>query len=125
LLRNYDALVESQHALLNQSVSKMAKIPPADEIASTFSRFQLLKDSELEDMRRFLEEHKTLMAGQYREFEHERRSFEDMNAKMEAEKLRVSEERERIEAEVRRIRELNKEMTQTLQSSSHRGGSHK
>lgn len=36
LLRNYDALVEGQHALLNQSISKMAKIPHADELASTF-----------------------------------------------------------------------------------------
>ena len=32
LLRNYDALVESQHALLTQSISKMAKIPAPDEL---------------------------------------------------------------------------------------------
>ena len=39
LLRSYDALVEGQHSLLNQSISKMAKIPPADEISNTFNRF--------------------------------------------------------------------------------------
>jgi len=56
LLRNYDALVESQHALLNQSISKMAKIPAPDELQATFSRFQVLKDSELDEMRAFIAE---------------------------------------------------------------------
>lgn len=92
----------------------MCKVPPAEEIASTFQRFQVLKDTELEEMRRFIEEHKGVMAGQYREFEQERRQFEDMNQRMEGEKLKIAEERERIEAEVRRIRELNREMTQSL-----------
>jgi hypothetical protein len=58
LLKNYDALVEGQHALLNQSITKMAKIPPPDEINATFSRFQILKDSELDEMRSFLNDHK-------------------------------------------------------------------
>jgi len=39
LLRNYDALVQGQHHLLTQSIQKMAKIPPPDEIAATFNRF--------------------------------------------------------------------------------------
>ncbi len=34
-----------------------------------------------------------------------------MNQRMETEKLKISEERERIEAEVRKIRELNREMS--------------
>ncbi|TNV73204.1 hypothetical protein FGO68_gene6219 [Halteria grandinella] len=118
LLRNYDALVEGQHSLLNQSISKMAKIPPADELTSTFQRFQLLKDSELDEMRRFIEDNKSVMAAQYKEFEHERRQFEEMNQRMEGEKMRISEERERVEAEVRRIRELNREMTQSLHLST-------
>lgn len=58
LLRNYDALVEGQHHLLTQSISKMAKIPPADDIQQTFNRFQILKDSELEEMRLFVAEHR-------------------------------------------------------------------
>jgi hypothetical protein len=39
ILRNYEALTESQHHLLNQSITKMAKIPPPDEITQTFNRF--------------------------------------------------------------------------------------
>lgn len=58
MLRNYDALVEGQHHLLNQSITKMAKIPPPDEITATFNRFQVLKDSELDEFRGFLDEHK-------------------------------------------------------------------
>ena len=58
MLRNYDALVEGQHHLLNQSITKMAKIPPPDEISATFSRFQVLKDSELDEFRNFLDEHR-------------------------------------------------------------------
>ena len=112
LLRNYDALVESQHSLLNQSIAKMAKIPPADEISNTFNRFQILKDQELDEMRAFINEHKSIMQTQYRDFETERRQFEEMNQRMETEKLKISEERERIEAEVRKIRELNREMSQ-------------
>jgi hypothetical protein len=41
-----------------------------------------------------------------------------MNQRMELEKLKISEERERIEAEVRKIRELNREMTASLQISA-------
>jgi hypothetical protein len=37
-----------------------------------------------------------------------------MNQKMEGEKLKIAEERERIEAEVRKIRELNRELTASL-----------
>jgi hypothetical protein len=37
-----------------------------------------------------------------------------MNTRMEAEKLKIAEDRERIEAEVRKIRELNREMTSSL-----------
>ena len=107
LMKNYDALVESQHHLLNQSIVKMAKIPPPDEITATFNRFQVLKDSELDEFRSFLEDHKQILTQQYRDFDQERHDFDEMNKRMESEKLKISEEREQIEAEVRRIRELN------------------
>ena len=107
LMKNYDALVESQHHLLNQSITKMAKIPPPDEITATFNRFQVLKDSELDEFRSFLEDHKQILTQQYRDFDQERHAFDEMNKRMEGEKLKISEEREQIEAEVRRIRELN------------------
>jgi hypothetical protein len=61
-LKNYDALVEGQNLLLNQSIAKMAKIPQADEISNTFNRFQILKDSELDEMRAFVNDHKNLMS---------------------------------------------------------------
>ncbi len=96
----------------------MAKIPPADEISNTFNRFQILKDSELDEMRAFVAEHRQVMANQYKDFEQERRQFEDMNQRMELEKLKIAEERERVEAEVRKIRELNREMTASLQISA-------
>jgi len=85
----------------------MAKIPPPDEITATFNRFQVLKDSELDDFRGFLDEHKDILQQQYRDFDSERQAFDEMNKRMEGEKLKISEEREQIEQEVRRIRELN------------------
>jgi hypothetical protein len=39
LLKNYDSLVEGQHHLLTQSIHKMQKIPPPEEITATFNRF--------------------------------------------------------------------------------------
>ena len=69
-------------------------------------------------MRAFVNDHKMVMQNQYRDFEAERRQFEDMNTRMEAEKLKIAEDRERIEAEVRKIRELNREMTASLQISA-------
>lgn len=114
LLNNYDALVEGQHQLLNQSITKMAKIPAPDEVASAFNRFQILKDSEIDDMRRFLNEHKATMQQQYKEFDQEKKSFDDMTTRMEQEKLKISEERERIEAEVRKIKELNNQIQSQL-----------
>ena len=115
LLKNYDVLVEGQHHLLNQSITKMAKIPPPDEITATFNRFQVLKDSELDDFRSFLEDHKQILTQQYRDFDQERHSFDEMNKRMENEKVKVSEEREQIESEVRRIRELNLQLQKQMQ----------
>jgi len=40
----------------------MAKIPSPDELSSTFNRFQILKDSEIDDMRAFVSEHRQIMA---------------------------------------------------------------
>ena len=61
--------MQSQHTLLTQSLTKMSKIPPADEISNTFNRFQILKDSELDEMRAFVVEHRSIMGIQYKEFE--------------------------------------------------------
>ena len=71
----------------------MAAIPPPEEITANFEKFQILRDEELDDMRNFLNEHKEIMAGQYHDFELEKRKFEDMNMKMEGEKQKVLEER--------------------------------
>ena len=79
LLRNYEGIVESQQHLLQASINKMAAVPPPDEIASTFDRFQVLRDEEVEEMRRFLNEHKEVMSRQQEDFESERRQFEQMN----------------------------------------------
>ena len=87
--------------MLNNSITKMSKIPAPDEIGATFNRFQILKDSELEEMRGFLNEQKQVMSGHYREFEQERKAFEELRERMEAEKKRISEEREKVEDEVR------------------------
>ena len=76
LLRNYEGIVESQQHLLQASINKMAAVPPPDEIASTFDRFQVLRDDEVEEMRRFLNEHKEVMTRQHDDFEQERRQFE-------------------------------------------------
>ena len=89
----------------------MAKIPPPDEINATFNRFQILKDSELDEMRSFLNENKLIMQQQYKDFEYEKKSFDEMTNKMESEKLKISEEREKIESEVRKIRELNNQIS--------------
>ena len=61
LLKNYEGIVESQHQLLQTSITKMGNIPPPDEIQANFSRFQILKDDELQDMRKFLNDHKQIM----------------------------------------------------------------
>jgi len=71
----------------------MAAIPPPEEISANFEKFQILRDDELQDMRNFLNEHKEIMAGQYEDFEMEKRRFEEMNMKMEGEKQKVVNER--------------------------------
>ena len=107
LLRNYEGLVEGQNHLLTQSISKMQRIPAPDEISSTFQRFQVLKDTEIDDFRRFLDDNKQILQQQYRDFENERHSFNSLSQRMDQEKSKVAQEREQIELEVRRIRELN------------------
>ena len=110
LLRNYEGIVESQQHLLQSSINKMAAVPPPDEIASTFDRFQVLRDEEVEEMRRFLNEHKEVMSRQQEDFEAERRQFEQMNQRMEQDKVRIQQEREKVEAEIRSIRALNEDL---------------
>lgn len=61
----------------------MGAIPPPDEIQATFSRFQMLKDDELQDMRDFLNDHKEIMQTQYKEFEMEKQQFNEMNSRMD------------------------------------------
>jgi hypothetical protein len=39
----------------------MAKIPAPEEINSTFQRFQVLKEGELDDFRHFLDENKHIL----------------------------------------------------------------
>lgn len=39
----------------------MAKIPAPEEITATFNRFQVLKDSEIEDFRVFLDDNKQIL----------------------------------------------------------------
>ena len=58
----------------------MQAIPPPDEIQANFSRFQILKDEELQEMRQFLNEHKQIMNTQYQEFELEKQQFNQMNS---------------------------------------------
>lgn len=57
----------------------------------------MLKDSEIDEMRNFLNEHKLIMQQQYRDFETEKKSLDDMNNRLETDKLKISEEREKIE----------------------------
>jgi len=95
----------------------MQMIPPPDEVSATFSRFQVLKDSELEDMRSFLNEHKKIMQIQYSDFTNEKKSFDDLNHRMEADKEKISLEREKVEAEVLQIRELTKQLEQQMRQN--------
>jgi hypothetical protein len=67
----------------------------------------VLKESEIDEFKNFLEEHKAVLSQQYREIDSERRNFEEMQKRMEREKTIISEDRERIANEVRRIREMN------------------
>jgi len=39
----------------------MQRIPAPDEISSTFQRFQVLKDTEIDDFRRFLDDNKQIL----------------------------------------------------------------
>ena len=79
----------------------------------------MLKESELDEFRNFLEDHKTILTQQYRDFDQERHNFEEMNKRMESDKLKISEEREQIEREVRRIRDLNLSLQRELGGASH------
>ena len=85
----------------------MSKIPPPDEISAAFDRFTLLKESEIDEFKVFLEDHKQVLSQQYREIDNERKNFEEMQRRMERERQVVSDERERIAMEVRKIREMN------------------
>jgi len=71
----------------------------------------LLKDSEINEFRNFLEDHKQILNQQYREIDNERKNFEDMQRRTERERQAISEDRERIAAEVRKIREMNTQLT--------------
>jgi hypothetical protein len=110
LLRNFEGIVEGQHQLLQTSINKMSAIPPPDEIAANFEKFQILRDDELQDMRSFLNEHKAIMQTQHQDFDMEKRQFQEMNARMDVEKKKVADERAKIEGEIKGIMTLNDEL---------------
>lgn len=109
-MRNYEGIVESQHNLLQTSITKMGSIPPPNEISANFEKFQVLRDDELDDMRQFLNEHKQIMQTQYQDFEVEKKQFEEMNHRMDDEKRKVVQEREKIEQEIKSIKLLNEDL---------------
>ena len=47
LLHSYDLLSSCQSTVISESLSKLHKIPTPDDITSHFSRFHVLKESEL------------------------------------------------------------------------------
>lgn len=53
----------------------MAKIPAPNDIVSQFSRFHVLKDSEISEMQVYLSEQKNRMAHQYDDFDKDRKAF--------------------------------------------------
>ena len=61
-------------------------------------------------MRDFLNDHKSIMQTQYKDFEVEKQQFNEMNSRMDVEKNKVIQEREKIENEIRSIKALNEEM---------------
>ena len=59
-----------------------------------------------------MDDNKQVLQNQYRDFENERHSFQELTNRMESEKSKVAQDREQIETEVRRIREMNNALQQ-------------
>lgn len=61
-----------------------------------------------------MNDHKQILSQQYREIDNERRNFDEMQKRMEREKAVIAEDRERVANEVRKIREMNHQLTRSL-----------
>lgn len=57
-----------------------------------------------------MNDHKQVMAAQYKDFELEKQQFQEMNTRMEHEKAKVIQEREKIENEIKSIKAMNEEL---------------
>ena len=56
LLKNYKGLVEAQEAVIEGDIVSRSKVPPPDEIITPNSRFRIISDREIENMRARLEQ---------------------------------------------------------------------
>lgn len=94
LLKNYRTLTESQEALLDANLKLSTKIPTPDEIVTPESRFRLITDSEIQEMRDRLAQSKATMEKDQLEIENRRKYVQDLARKLDEDKVRLAAQRE-------------------------------
>ena len=69
LLKNYKALAEAQEAVIQGDLVTRSKIPPPQEIITPHSRFRIISDREIENMKKRLEKQRILVEKHQNEIE--------------------------------------------------------
>jgi len=69
LLKNYKSLVEAQEAVIDGDVVMRSKVPPPDEIITPNSRFRIISEREIDNMKNRLERQKNILEREQNDIE--------------------------------------------------------
>ena len=103
LLQNYRALTESQETLLQSNLVLASKVPPPEEIVTPASRFRVITDKEINQMRERLAQSKVALDKDQIELQSRKQYVADMAKKLDEDKIRIAAQRQEFEERRKRL----------------------
>jgi len=100
---NYRALTESQESLLQSNLVLASKVPSPDEIVTPASRFKVITDSEINQMKERLAQSKVALDKDQTELQSRKQYVSDMAKKLDEDKIRIAAQRQEFEERRKRL----------------------
>lgn len=97
LLKNYRALTEAQEAVIQADLATRGSIHTHDEIVTPNSRFKIISQNEIENMKNKLNEHKLLFEKDHTEIARRKKYVSEIAKQLDEDKMRIAKEREELE----------------------------
>lgn len=96
LLKNYRALTEAQEAVIQSDLAVRGSLPTPDEIVTPNTRFRVITNQEIENMRSRLNEHRIIYDKDQKEIELRRKYVAEVAKQLDEDKMKIANERDQL-----------------------------